>query len=797
MTFKWKTLILAAALALSVASPAGAVLNALGPIDPINGFPQWYQDANGRALQLCLDGVPGVGLCAFAPVDPTSPFSVQIGFGAEAFYMLCSAKGNIRLPGGTGAGGKWTILIAQEASFIPTIANGNQQAFSRVRVTSDAPVAGTYTVTHPYGVETITVTTPGVRAMLFTRDVIGAPPAFLNSLNGDVGPFIQALNPPPPLGYIGDATILQTITGSPFGTNFVRIDGPAGSNLDGLGNDFIQLAQFTVAGKIFTGVVPTPLTVDRTTYARTALGDGQVDVFANSLPQAVVTVADTSLVPLFPPTTLAGNGAGNFFAHIPLLNATALPATVSVTADASVALPGNQPFTRVSNLIDTVETTKAEYNATTNSLVVNALSSDALLPPTLTVAGFGPLVAGAGTFTTVAAPPAFVTTSSSKGGAENEDITVIGAGGAGVILPQANNDAFTTANATPKLMNVLLNDVIPVGRTLSSVNIVSPPLHGTLTGTGGAITYTPTGTFAGTDSFTYTITDSTLAVSNVATVTLTVAGLNVAPVANNDTATAASGVTTTINVLANDIDIDGTIDPTTVALVSLPLHGVASVNAVTGAVGYTATAGFSGFDSFTYTVKDNLGAVSNAATVGVTVVGAPVAVNDSAGANQGFSTVISVLANDTAPGSTLNAATVLVVTPPVNATAVANANGTVTFLAQKSGTYTFTYNVKNAFGIVSNTATVTVIVAQLKIGSAKYLVSTSTWQIAGNCITPGVTITAHAGPTLAGATIGSTTVSLAGTWTINVPASPVPSSTTVSVVTSQGVSVLAFPVVVK
>ena len=57
--------------ALTLAQPAGAVLQRIGPTDPANGFPLWFQDRNGVALELCTinDPVNGLavvnaGLCA-------------------------------------------------------------------------------------------------------------------------------------------------------------------------------------------------------------------------------------------------------------------------------------------------------------------------------------------------------------------------------------------------------------------------------------------------------------------------------------------------------------------------------------------------------------------------------------------------------------------------------------------------------------------------------------------------------------------------------------------------------------
>ena len=88
------------------------------------------------------------------------------------------------------------------------------------------------------------------------------------------------------------------------------------------------------------------------------------------------------------------------------------------------------------------------------------------------------------------------------------------------------------------------NDTDPdPGDTLTGT-LVTPPTHGTLTGTGdGAFTYTPTDpNFAGTDTFTYTVTDAGGLTSNVATVTINIASTdNDAPTAVNDTATVAEG----------------------------------------------------------------------------------------------------------------------------------------------------------------------------------------------------------------------------------------------------------------
>ncbi len=71
----------------------------------------------------------------------------------------------------------------------------------------------------------------------------------------------------------------------------------------------------------------------------------------------------------------------------------------------------------------------------------------------------------------------------------------------------------------------------------------------------GSFTYTPAADFNGTDSFTYTASDGT-AVSNVATVTITVTAVNDAPVAVNDAATTTEETAVSGDVLANDTDVE-------------------------------------------------------------------------------------------------------------------------------------------------------------------------------------------------------------------------------------------------
>jgi hypothetical protein len=188
--------------------------------------------------------------------------------------------------------------------------------------------------------------------------------------------------------------------------------------------------------------------------------------------------------------------------------------------------------------------------------------------------------------------------------------------------PIAQNDTAVVAINKSIQVNVLANDTASSGQTLniSSVTITTTPAHGTATvdSANGSITYQPTTGYSGTDSLQYTVRDDLGAQSNKASVSVRI---QPAPVAVSDTATLQTNKSVTINVLANDTSAGGTLNPASIKIATSPTHGTAVVT--NGAVGYTPTTGYSGLDTFQYSVQDSLGTTSNVATVSIEVTPPP------------------------------------------------------------------------------------------------------------------------------------------------------------------------------
>ncbi len=280
--------------------------------------------------------------------------------------------------------------------------------------------------------------------------------------------------------------------------------------------------------------------------------------------------------------------------------------------------------------------------------------------------------------------------------------------------PVAKDDTANTIEDTlVKTGNVLDNDTIIDGATITSSD-TSSTKGGTVVNNGdGTFNYTPKTGFVGDDTFTYTICDDDVVAScSTATVTITVTDQG-NPVAKDDTAnTIEDTLVKTGNVLDNDTIIDGAI--ITSSDIS-SIQGGTVVNNGDGTFNYTPKTGFVGDDTFTYTIcDDDVVASCSTATVTITVTdqGNPVAKDDTA--NTIEDTLVktgNVLDNDTIiDGATITSSDT---SSTKGGTVVNNGDGTFNYTPKTGfvGDDTFTYTICDDDVVAScSTATVTITV---------------------------------------------------------------------------------------
>jgi hypothetical protein len=177
--------------------------------------------------------------------------------------------------------------------------------------------------------------------------------------------------------------------------------------------------------------------------------------------------------------------------------------------------------------------------------------------------------------------------------------------------PVANPQNVSTAEDTPRPITLTGSDA---DNNPLTFRVIAGPAHGVLTGTVPNLTYSPATNYFGSDSFTFVANDGR-ADSPAATVSINVMPANDPPIANNNSAVTAKNTPVSISVLANDSDAEGNL--LSVSSVTQPQHGTAS-NEITHVV-YSPATGYSGADSFTYTVADGQGGFGTATvTVNVT-----------------------------------------------------------------------------------------------------------------------------------------------------------------------------------
>ncbi len=290
--------------------------------------------------------------------------------------------------------------------------------------------------------------------------------------------------------------------------------------------------------------------------------------------------------------------------------------------------------------------------------------------------------------------------------------------------PTANDDRQETNEDTAVTIDVAANDTasgdnsITISTIDSTITITTPPAHGSATPIFGKVQYIPETDFYGEDSFSYTITANGIP-SNPATVTIDVKPVNDPPVANDDSVRTDEDTSVSVRVTANDTDPDGnhTISENTVTIKTPPAHGSAAIqtDGSSTVVVYTPDTNFNGNDSFTYTVEDDEGEISNEATVTIIVNpvsdGPPVANADTATTGKNRPVNIDILANDSDPDGN-QTITAVHVTNPTTGTVKINDDLSLRYTPAEgyTGSVSFSYRLQDETGNWSSAAGVEIAV---------------------------------------------------------------------------------------
>lgn len=419
------------------ACPAdGATPFFAAPIDPITAFPEYVEDTEGLALQVCTNGA----FCFFDPPVPGSIYSQTLGFGAEGFWWL--ADTTITTAGNDAIDA--LVVMGAEAAFVNEEPDPAETfPFTRLRIRMDIATPGIYTVTHPFGQETYVLPAAGIRVVNDSFDIEFAP----NQVNqGRVAPWLTWDSFPGDAAldntsdgvadFIGITGVPHAVKGAPCGNNFFRVEAvaldgitpieidPADQDGDG-STSGVSETLFSLQGQIFPGNVETPLVVDSANYSRNLGGITRLNVHATAPTTATVTFDITVDGVVSADAVTLTQEAGRHFATVLLDAATPIPGSVEVIAT-NTTQPNNDTAVRVVPVHDSIHIAVANFQVASGTLQIVAESSDLFVHPVLTAVGLGELSElGTLTITGLSVAPATITVTSSNGGIAEAPVQVV------------------------------------------------------------------------------------------------------------------------------------------------------------------------------------------------------------------------------------------------------------------------------------------------------------------------------------------------------------------------------------
>jgi len=742
------TIVARASVALSMlalTSPAHAALERSGPVSnapAIGGYPAWYQDTTGLALEFCgPDQVPGAGTteleggwCLLGIGDTLVPEAFPNQFADEHFFFAADAGLDIN----TGTiSTRALVRVAVEGAFVTAVQPGDQMVFSRIRVKLvDVPVTGNYRFIHPYGEENIFAEAGAPRGIFFTDDVGLTAGNFDEALTSRLGPFLAAS--PFPGGPETPAVTAQNPTPDTdpahFGGTFTPTPYP--------GTGKAYLADPARVGPVTGSQVPN--------FIEFQNPDGSLRTAPVGAPAYTHNSRNHNIFRIEGPegSNLGGPGVDFIettdFALMGRVFTDAIPGRVSVDRASYGASASGR---RLDVYASGQQTTQGRLPTFPRPPIVLPQLSYFAAPFSADAAGNLLAPIGATEVQMVASGTSFF--------GETLPATIPAAV---CVKDSAARNAL--GNIVPAFFNGTVVDEINVTQAL--FNPAAKTL--TVSATSSDSLVPPTLTI---DGFNVALAGGRAVVSNLAAapakirVSSSAKGSTEANVTTGAPAAAPPPVTLTavndsfsvledsgaqnLNVLANDLAAAGG----TITLVSSPRLGTAIVSG--GSISYTPSSNANGPDALTYRVQVGT-QISNVANVSITIVpvnDAPTAVNDGPiSVNTGVATALTtLLANDLDPDGATDLAQAQVVSQPIGlsgqpggATVSTGADGVITITATREDTYTFTYRAIDRSGTPSaNVATVTInaVFADTVVpSSALFRTDKTRWVVTGTDSAP-------------------------------------------------------------
>lgn len=823
-----RTMIAAAAVLALAAAPAHAVLERMGPVSKapsIGGFPTWFQDKTGVALEFCdfkSQAELAGGWCTLIGAGLVFPETFPDPFFIEHFYFDAT---NVLNDAGNGLRAR--LVLAIEASFANgTVVDGQQMTFGRERLfIPSLPFNGNYRVITPYSETTYPNQKVGDR--LFVTQNVGnaCVGTFECTLGTGIGPFLLpspqaggAEVPPMPdllaappgtdpfydalvaIGaasgdpgtgkqYIADPKRIGAVTGSPL-PNFIDSTGVSRNHntfrievSDAAGVVFYTIDgenNFTLNGRLVSGSLPGKVTDIRSTYTGDAAGNVvNLDVFATAGATTQARIPAQPVVPAVTPvlsfydTPCAGaitvNADGTTTVNPPPYSAPAgLSHSMNVT-DATVwgqSQPGGLPPSHLCVVDPTAR------NAAGQIVPAYYLQNVTDLVRVTTANYNGP---NNGTLTVSATssdPTALLTLAGYGPAAAGAPGTSVGVG-AGTGLDLAGGAA-----------------------TVSS--LMAPPSRVQVSSTKGG---------------------SDLARTSTATGPAVMVGV---PVAANDAVTmfedcsavaatvCAAGASAVVDLVANDTVLLNGVQQnirsvvtnnlgTVLVTAQAPRLGTATMTP-DGMLTYTPNPNAFGTDSISYTVAVD-GVVSNTGLLGITITPVndlPVAGNVTTNAVVSRVNQANLIATSTDPDGNADVKDAVILTWPAQlGPQPVPVGGAVNFTPSSTGNFSFTYQAKDASGALSlNTATANIaVIGSESISYTKNIytrgriggVVSARWTVAGtDTVREGQTITivynngtlratgqsCNGSATVPSCVIGTAVVDGAGAWTYDKVGTP-------------------------